>query len=265
MENLGTTLVAYSGNIVIAAAIFFGGRWAAKLVTNIVRKQMHNRGVDAMLATFAANAVHIALLAFVVVAALGHLGIQTSSFVVVMGAAGLAVALAFQGSLSNLAAGVLLVAFRPFNIGDFIQASGISGVVEKIEIFTTQVRTPDNRTIIIPNSAIASGNIINYSAKPTRRVDLVVGVGYNDDLDKVRAVLDELLKADSRILADPEPTVGVVELADNSVNFVVRPWVASDDYWPVHFDLHEAIKKRFDIEGINIPYPQRDIHLHQVA
>jgi small conductance mechanosensitive channel len=265
MGDLGTTLIAFCGNIIVAGVIIFVGRWAAGKISGIAVSMMEKRGVDEILTTFAGNAMRIAILAFVIVAALGQIGIETASFVAILAAAGLAIALAFQGSLSNLASGVLLVTFRPFNVGDFVEASGISGIVEKIEIFTTQIRTPDNRTIIIPNASIAGGNIINYSSKPTRRVDLVVGVGYQDDLDKVRAVLTELLEADSRILSDPEPTIGVVELADSSVNFVVRPWVAGADYWPVHFDLHEAIKKRFDAEGINIPFPQRDVHLHQVA
>ena len=265
MEDMGGAIGTLITNIVIAAVIFVVGRWVAKKITGVSRSLMEKRDVDPILVNFGANAIYVGLVVFVVVAALGQLGIQTTSFVAIIGAAGLAIALAFQGSLSNLASGVLLVTFRPFKIGDFVEVAGTAGVVEKIEIFTTQIRTGDNKTIIIPNSAVAGDTITNYSTKPTRRLDLVVGVGYGDDLDKVRSVLEDILNADERVLKDPEFTIGVVELADNSVNFVVRPWVNSENYWPLHFDLHEAIKKRFDQEGINIPFPQRDVHLHQVA
>ncbi|MGE0485429.1 MAG: mechanosensitive ion channel family protein [Gammaproteobacteria bacterium] len=265
MENLQQLATDYGLRIGAALAVFVFGRWAAVAVTATARRLLDARQVDPMLVAFGANVAYVALMAFVVVAALGQLGIQTASFVAILGAAGLAIALAFQDSLSNLAAGVLLVTFRPFRIGDFIEAGGTAGVVEKIEIFTTQVRTGDNKTIIIPNSAIAGSNIVNYSTKPTRRLDLVVGVGYDADLDRVRAVLEDILGSDGRVLADPTPTIGVTELADSSVNFVVRPWVASENYWPLHFDLHETIKKRFDAEGIAIPFPQRDVHLRQAA
>ncbi len=265
MEGLGDAIMGFVGNVALAAAILYLGRWVAKYVTDITRELLEKRGVDPVLATFGANVVYVGLLAVVIIAALGQVGIQTTSMIAILGAAGLAVALAFQGSLSNLASGILLVSFKPFAIGDFVEAGGTDGVVEKIEIFTTQIRTGDNKTVIIPNSVITGGSIINYSTKPNRRIDLVLGVGYGDDLDKVRSVIDEVLAADERILNDPAPTVGIVELADNSVNFAVRPWVDSADYWPVHFDLHEIFKKRFDAEGINIPYPQRDVHMHQAA
>lgn len=270
MENLHQIaldygLVDYAMRIVTALLVFVVGRWIAAAVTTAARRVLAARGVDAMLVAFGANVAYVAIVAFAVVAALGQLGIQTASFVAILGAAGLAIALAFQDSLSNLAAGVLLVTFRPFRIGDFIEAGGTAGVVEKIEIFTTQVRTGDNKTIIIPNARIAGDNIVNYSTKPTRRLDLVVGVGYDADLDHVRGVLEDILGKDERILADPAPTIGVVALADSSVNFVVRPWVETQDYWPLHFDLHATIKKRFDAEGISIPFPQRDVHLRQVA
>lgn len=265
MENLHPLIIDYGFKVAAALAIFIVGRWAAKFFTGMVRKVMTRRTVDPMLISFAGSAIYIGLMAFVVVAALGQLGIQTASFVAILGAAGLAIALAFQNSLSNLAAGVLLVTFRPFKTGDFVEAGGTSGVVEGIEIFTTQIRSGDNKLIIVPNSVIAGANIINYSAKPTRRLDLIVGVGYDADLDHVRRVINEILGADERVLNDPEPTIGVLELADNSVNFVVRPWVNSEDYWGLHFDLHETIKKRFDAEGISIPFPQRDVHLHQAA
>jgi len=182
-----------------------------------------------------------------------------------VGAAGLAVALALQGSLSNFAAGVLMIIFRPFKQGDFIEGAGVAGIVEAVHIFNTVMRTGDNKTIIIPNSGLMNGNIINYTTKPTRRIDLIYGIGYDDDLKKAKAVLEDILQSDERILKDPAPLVAVHALADSSVNFAVRPWVNSADYWAVTFDLNERVKLRFNAEGISIPFPQRDVHLHTVS
>lgn len=182
---------------------------------------------------------YIALLAFVILAALGQLGIQTTSFIAVIGAAGLAIGLALQGSLSNFAAGVLMIIFRPFKVGDLIEGAGVFGTVEEIHIFTTQLKTTDNKTVIIPNAKLTSDNIMNYTVKPTRRVDLVFGVSYTDDIDKVKGVISDVLNQDSRILKDPPPTIGLLEMADSSVNFAVRPWVKPDDYWGVYFDINE--------------------------
>lgn len=251
--------------LVTALVIFIIGRWVARWLAGLVQKGMSRAGTDATLTGFIRNIIYIALLTFVVLAAIAQLGVQTTSFIAVLGAAGFAVGLALQGSLANFAAGVLIIIFRPFKAGDFVEAAGIAGVVEAIQIFTTTLRTGDNKTIIVPNGQITSGTIVNYSAKDTRRVDMVVGVSYGDDLDKVRRVLDAVLKEDDRILADPEPTIGVLQLADSSVNFAVRPWVKTADYWPVYFDLHEKVKKRFDEEGISIPFPQQDVYLHQVT
>ena len=202
---------------------------------------------------------------FIIIAAIGQLGIQTTSLIAVMGAAGLAVGLALQGSLSNFAAGVLIVIFRPYRVGDFVEAAGISGSVEQVQILTTILKTPDNKRIIVPNAQIMDSIITNYSANDTRRVDLVVGVSYDDDLDKVRNTLRSLIDADDRILKDPECLIAVSELADSSVNFNVRPWVNAADYWGVYFGLTEAIKKRFDQEGISFPFPQQDVHMHTVT
>jgi len=251
-------------NIAIAAAILVGGIWLAKRIKKYVASTMENREVDALLASFSSNIIYVALVAFVIIAALGQLGIQTTSFVAIIGAAGLAIGLSLQGSLANFASGVMIIAFRPFKVGDFIEAGGVSGVVEGIQIFSTQMRTGDNKAIIIPNSNITGGNITNYSAKDTRRVDLVFGIGYDDDIKKAKEILMELATSDERILKDPEPLVAVSELADSSVNFVVRPWVNTADYWGVYFDLTEAVKLRFDKEGISIPYPQQDVHMHTV-
>ena len=251
--------------LVTALVIFIIGRWVARRLAGLVEKGMTKAGTDSTLTGFFRNIIYIGLLTFVILAAIAQLGVQTTSFIAVLGAAGFAVGLALQGSLANFAAGVLIIIFRPFKSGDFVEAGGVAGVVENIQIFTTTMRTGDNKTIIIPNGQITSGTIVNYSTKDTRRVDMVIGVGYGDDLDKVRRVLEEILKEDERVLEDPAPTIGVLELADSSVNFAVRPWVKSADYWPVYFALHEKVKKRFDKEGISIPFPQQDVHIHQVA
>ncbi len=249
--------------ILLAAVIFFVGRWLAKLVTRMVKRAMMKGDVEETLLTFLGNLVYYVLLAAVVIATINQLGIQTTSLLAVLGAAGLAVGLALQGSLSNFAAGVMIVGFRPYRVGDFIEAGGVAGVVEQVQIFTTVMRTGDNKKIIVPNSQIMAGEITNYSANPTRRVDLVAGCGYGDDIDKVRKLLEDICASDERILEDPAPTIAVSELADSSVNFVVRPWVNSADYWGVYFDVTEQIKKRFDAEGIAIPYPQRDVHVYR--
>jgi len=201
-------------------------------------------------------------LVFVVLAALGQLGIQTTSFIAVIGAAGLAIGLALQGSLSNFAAGFLMIIFRPFKVGDFIEGAGVAGTVEKIQIFTTQLKTPDNKTIIIPNAKLSGDNIVNFSAKGTRRVDMVFGIGYGDDMDKARKIITDVIDNDPRVLKDPPPKIAVLTLGDSSVDFAVRPWVKVPDYWDLWFDVTETIKKRFDAEGVSIPFPQRDVHVY---
>ncbi|GAB4258396.1 MAG: small-conductance mechanosensitive channel MscS [Deferrisomatales bacterium] len=252
----------YGLRVVGAIVIFVVGRWVAKGLAKLLRRILAARKVEDTLVGFAASLTYGALLTFVVIAALGKLGIQTASFVAVIGAAGLAVGFALQGSLANFAAGVLLIVFRPFKAGDVVEAAGVTGVVEEVDIFTTRLRTADNKTVIVPNGKVAGDTIVNYSAKGTRRVDMVFGVGYSDDLQKVKDVIWEALRADERILHDPAPTVGLVELADSSVNFAVRPWVKSEHYWDVFFDLNEQLKARFDEAGIHIPFPQRDVHVH---
>ncbi len=259
-ESMMTLII----NVVVAAAILFGGVWVAKQIKKYIVVLMEKRNIDPMLASFTSNIAYVGLVAFVVIAALSHLGIQTTSFVAVIGAAGLAIGLSLQDSLSNFAAGVMIIAFRPFKVGDFVEAGGAAGVVEGIQIFSTQMRTGDNKAMIIPNSSIMGGNIVNYSAKDTRRVDMVFGIGYDDDIKQAKDILIKLLEDDERVLKDPEPTVAVSELADSSVNFVVRPWVKSEDYWGVMFDYTEAVKITFDKEGISIPYPQQDVHMHTV-
>ncbi len=262
LTQIQELLTVYGLKVIAALAIFIIGKIIAKAIRTGVSNAMNKGGSDPILISFTTNMLYAALLAFVIIAALGQLGIQTTSFIAILGAAGLAVGLALQGSLANFAAGVLMIIFRPFKQGDFIEGAGVSGVIEEVHIFNTIMRTGDNKTIIIPNGSLMSGNIVNYSTKPTRRLDLVIGIGYDDDIKKAKQVLEDLMASEERILKDPAPTIGLLELADSSVNFAVRPWVNSADYWGVHFDLLERIKLRFDDEGISIPYPQRDIHLH---
>jgi small conductance mechanosensitive channel len=254
-------LAVWGLKVIAALAIFIVGRWIAMMVRRGVRRMMEKTNVDPIIIGFVSSIVYIALLAFVVIAALGQLGIQTTSFIAILGAAGLAVGLALQGSLANFAAGFLMIIFRPFKVGDFIEGAGVAGVVDAIQIFTTTLRTGDNKTIIIPNAKLSGDNIINYSAQETRRVDMTVGVAYDADLAKVKSVLNDIISNDSRVHADPAPQVAVAELADSSVNFVVRVWTDTADYWGVKFDATESIKNRFDQEGIGIPFPQRDIHI----
>ena len=266
LQNNGldsSALVGLAKNIIIALLIYYVGRFVIRLVVGGLHKVMQRQEVDKTLETFVCNLVGMALTVVVIIAAIGALGIQTTSFIAIFGAAGLAVGLALQGSLSNFAAGVLIVLFRPYKVGDFIEAAGIAGTVEQVQILTTVLKTPDNKKIIVPNSQIMDSIITNYSANDTRRVDLTVGVSYDDDIDKVTATLRELVDADERILKEPECLIKVQALADSSVNFVVRPWVNSADYWGVYFDLTEAIKKRFDKDDITFPFPQQDVHIYK--
>ncbi len=267
MEDITAKIVEwgtlYGMKLVGAIVLFIIGRIVVGIITNIVKRLMKRANVDETLAKFFGSLTRTALLAILFIVILNQLGVQTTSFVAIIGAAGLAVGFALQGSLANFAAGVMLMIFRPFKAGDFVEAGGATGVVEEVGIFSTIMRTGDNKKIIIPNSGITGGNIVNYSAKETRRVDLVFGIGYDDDLKKAKQILERLLSEDSRILKDPAPVVAVAELADSSVNFIVRPWVKSGDYWGVYWDLTEKVKLTFDKEGISIPYPQHDVHLFQ--
>ncbi len=258
-------VLVYGIKIITALAIFIIGRWVAKKLSVVVQNMLAKNAVDPAIQHFVGSLVSWVLLIFVVIAALGQLGIQTASFVAIVGAAGLAIGLALQGSLANFAAGVLILIFRPFKVGDFVEVAGVSGVVQKIQIFTTELHSPDNKKIIVPNGGVISGNITNYSANDTRRVDLVFGIGYSDDIDAAKAVLESVVAAEAKILADPAPTVAVVELADSSVNLICRPWVNTADYWDVYFNVTESVKKALDARGISIPFPQRDLHLHNAG
>ena len=262
-ELLNDYVIPWGVNLVFALAIFVIGRWVAKGIVAVIRKLLTKAKLDEILVNFIASILNAVLFLVVIIAALDRLGVDTTSLIAVLGAAGLAVGLALQDSLKNFAAGVMLIVFRPFKAGDYVEAGGIAGMVETINIFSSTFRTVDNREIIVPNGAIYSGVIINYSARDTRRVDMVFGIGYGDDIRKAKEIITSILKDEERILDDPEPLVAVAELAESSVNFNVRPWVKSGDYWPVLFDLTERIKLAFDDNGISIPFPQMDIHLEK--
>lgn len=243
--------------------IIIVGMWLAKMLKGFAVKAMEKKGLDPTLNKFLAALIHIGLKVFVVIAALGQLNVQTASFVAVLGAAGLAVGLALQGSLSNFASGVLMIIFKPIELGDFVEAGGAMGSVQEIGIFTTVLNSPDNKKLIVPNAQVMGGVITNFNANGTRRVDLTAGIGYSDNIDKAKETLEAILAADERVLKEPAPQVAVVEMADSSVNLVVRPWCTGDDYWGVYFDTTEAIKKTFDEQGISIPFPQRDVHIYE--
>jgi len=261
LNSIYRYLSEYGLKVIGAIIILVVGRWIVKLISQLIEKALIKSHVDKTLAKFAKNLSNIGLLVFVVIAALASLGVETTQFAVVVGAAGLAIGLALQGSLANFASGFLMIVFRPFKVGDFIEAAGVKGTVKEIQIFNTIVNTPDNVRAIIPNAQITGGNIFNYSVNGTRRVDLVVGVSYEDDLKKAQEVIGQVLAADDRILEDPPATVAVSELGDSSVNFVVRPWCKAADYWDVYFDITAKVKLSLDQNGISIPYPQRDIHM----
>jgi len=262
-ELLNLYIIPWGINIVMALAIFFVGRWVARILLNVVDKIMKRSGMDVMLISFVHSILNALLLLFIIIASLDQLGVDTTSFIALIGAAGLAVGLALQGSLQNFASGVLLIVFRPFKVGHFIEAGGASGVVEEIGIFSTRLKTGDNREIIIPNGAIYSGTIINNSARDTRRIDMVFGIGYDDDIRKAKEIMQSILDADERVFKEPAALIAVAELADSSVNFNVRPWVKASDYWGVKFDFTENVKLAFDDAGISIPYPQMDLHINK--
>lgn len=252
-------------SLILALVIFFIGRWIARSLSGLVNRILESRNTDEPLRHFIVAIVRAILTFIALMIALDFLGFDTTVLLTVFAAAGLAIGLALKDTLNNFAAGVMLILFKPFTMGDFVEAAGVAGVVEQIGIFSSQMKTGDNREIIVPNSHIYGGVIINASAKPTRRIDLTIGVGYGDDLQKAEQLLLACIAADHRILVDPEATVAVAELADSCVNFVVRPWVNSADYWAVRWHLLRQIKLSFDENGISIPYPQQEIHLHQVT
>lgn len=260
-DYLNIYLIPWAINLTMALVIFVLGRWVAKGISRLVKRLMKKARVDEILISFIGNMLYFALLVVVVIAALDQLGVNTSSVLAIFAAAGLAVGLALKDSLSNFAAGVMLVLFKPFKAGDYIEAAGTGGVVEKLRIFNTVLRTGDNREITVPNSQIYSGTIINFSARDTRRIDLTFGIGYGDDIRQAKALIEAAMTEDGRIFEDPAPAILLMELADSSVNLAVRPWVKAADYWDVRSDLLERVKTKFDANGISIPFPQRDVHL----
>ncbi|MHC3995117.1 mechanosensitive ion channel family protein [Thiomicrolovo sp. ZZH C-3] len=253
--------LGYALQFLGALLIFLIGKRVAKALGNVTNRAMRKYDVDETLTKFVSSSVYFVLLVVVIMAALGQVGIETTSFMAVLGAAGLAVGLALKDTLANVGAAVIILIFRPFKVGDFVEAGGATGTVESISLFTTTISPVDNRTIIVPNAAITAGNIVNFSNKAQRRIDHIIGIGYNDDLKKAKEVLYGVIHDDPRTLADPAPLVAVSELGDSSVNFTVRAWVKSEAYWDAYFGMLESIKLALDANGISIPYPQMDVHL----
>ncbi len=267
MENVLPQLkefaTIYGIKVIAAIAILIIGLWVSKALKKFTSKLLAKKEVEKTIAVFTSNIVYTLLVAFVVIATLSQVGIETTSFIAVIGAAGLAVGLAFQGTLSNFAAGFLLIIFRPFKAGDFIDAAGSAGTVEEIQILYTKLKTPDNIKVVVPNSKLMGDTITNFSANDTRRAEWIFGIGYEDNIQKARSVIKNIIESDQRILTDPAPQILVKELADSSVNFAVRAFVNISDYWGVYFDTIEKVKNAFDENKISIPFPQRDIHMYQ--
>jgi len=256
---------AYGLKIIGALLIFFVGKAIAKSLRTLLEKGMIHQRVEITLVEFAGSAIYYGLMAVIILAAMSNLGIETTSFMAILGAAGLAIGLALKDTLANIGSAVTILLFRPFKVGDYINAGGAEGVVDKISLFTTTISPVDNRLIIVPNAAITAGNITNFSSKPVRRVDHTVGIGYDDDIKKAKDVMYEVIKKSAHTISDPEPLVAVTELGDSSVNFTVRAWVKSADYWSAYFELIEEIKLALDEAGISIPYPQMDVHMDKEA
>lgn len=261
MDIINRYVLPWGLNIVFALAIFVLGRWLAKLLTRTSKALMQKSKVDTSLSDFLGNIIYTALIVVVIIAAIDRLGIDTTSVLAVFAAAGLAVGLALKDSLSNFAAGVMLVVFKPFKLGHVITTAGETGVVESISIFSTLLRTGDNQEIVIPNSKIYSGTIKNITARDTRRIDLVIGIGYSDSIASAKSLLGEILESNPGVLKDPAPAILVLELGESSIDIAVRPWVKASDYWTVRSELLQAIKEGFDSNGISIPFPQRDLHI----
>lgn len=263
MDQAVELLMNYGPKLALAIITLVVGLW---LIGRFVKSaNKHFTAKDPTLGSFISSLVSVLLKAVLLIAVASMIGIETTSFIAVLGAAGLAVGLALQGSLSNFAGGVLILLFKPFKVGDLIQAQGFTATVKEIQIFNTILKTADNRIVILPNGSLSNGSLVNINLEPTRRVDFVFGIGYDDDIDKAKGILNTLAEQDSRVLKDPAPVIVLSELADSSVNFTVRLWVNTADYWGVYFDMHEAVKKSFDSQGVSIPYPQQDVRMHQVA
>lgn len=260
-EKIYDLVLTYGPKFILAIVVLILGFWITNVITRVLRRRLEKRKTDTSLQTFFTSMVNILLKTLIVLSVLGMVGVEVTSFIAILGAAGLAVGLALSGTLQNFAGGVMILIFRPFKTGDYIEAQGYNGTISEIQLFITVLKTPDNKTVILPNGPLATNALINYSTQPTRRVDMTFGIGYIDDIDKAKKILKELTENDKRILNDPAPVIAVSELADSSVNIVVRPWVNTSDYWAVYFDMHENVKKEFDKQGVSIPFPQSDVHL----
>ena len=250
-------------NLLTALIVVIVGKQLVKILLKVIKVALEKANTEETVRIFIANLLNTVFTVIIFVAAINQLGVETTSIIALLGAAGLAIGLALQGSLANFAAGILIVIFRPYKVGDYIEAGTNVGTVKDIQIFSTVLRTPDNKSIVVPNGSIMDGSITNYSEQPTRRIDIIASCSYEDDLEKVKIVLQTILDNEERILTEPKPQIAVSELAESSVNFIVRPWVNSPDYLPVMYSLLENIKKSFDKEGISIPYPQSDVHIHE--
>lgn len=261
--DLTDIVMTYGPRVVFAIITLIVGLWIVKILVNVIGKGLDKGDVDEALKGFLSSISGVLLKVLVYITALSVLGIEMTSFVAVLAAAGFAIGMALSGTLQNFAGGVMILLFKPFKIGDYIDAQGHSGSVKEIQIFNTILTTPDNKTIILPNGPLSTGSMVNYSTEPKRRVDWTVGIGYGDDVDKAYEVIEKLLAGDDRILDEPKPFIAVKELADSSVNFAVRAWVNSADYWGVFFRMNEEVYKTFDKEGLSIPYPQTDVHIHK--
>jgi small conductance mechanosensitive channel len=265
IDTIQSLILEYGLNILWAIVIIVIGWWLAGFLSKLLRNNLGRAEVDPSLIGFLGSIAYWSILIFAILGALAKVGVQTTSIIAVLGAASLAVGLALQGSLANFAAGALILLFRPYKIGDFVEVAGATGTVKEIQIFTTVLETPDQKTVIVPNAQATGSNITNYTTKGTRRVDMVFGIGYGDDVLKAKRLLEQVLAQDERVLPEPAPTVAVLELANSSVNFAVRPFVKVEDYWGVYFDTTEKVKLLFDQEGISIPFPQQDVHVFQSA
>jgi small conductance mechanosensitive channel len=261
VETLKHYAVLYTPKVLLALIVVVVGFWVINRLVGLLDRRFAKGGMDPTLRPFIRSIIGVGLKITVVISAIGVLGVETTSFIAILGTAGLAIGLALKDSLSNFAGGALLLFFRPFKVGDYIEAQGHAGTVSEIQMFHTILKTPDNKTIIVPNGPLYNGSLTNYSAEPTRRVDLTFGIGYGDDIDKARSVIMGIIAADPRILKDPEPMILVKELADSSVNFTVRVWAPVGEYWNLFFGLTETVKKAFDAHHVTIPFPQRDVHI----
>jgi small conductance mechanosensitive channel len=261
MNTVYDLALKYGLKLLLAVVTLIVGLWIVNAIIRGIRRNMEKRNVDATLRQFLGSLLSMLLKIMLIISVISMVGVEMTSFVAILAAAGLAVGMALSGTLQNFAGGVMIVLFKPFKVGDFIDAQGYMGTVKDIQIFNTILKTPDNKTIIIPNGGLSTSSMTNFSTEETRRVDFTFGIGYGDDIDKAKKVIESVIKTDSRIFADPAPFVAVSELGDSSVNFAVRVWANASDYWGIFFDMNENIKKTFDKEGISIPFPQRDVHL----